>query len=256
MNQDNRPKRCGRKLYGYTRASDPRKQEKSPEVQADLLGARAKEMGEEITKIFNDGISGSKVPFADRPAARALEDVLEPGDGVIVWKLDRFGRKTRDILGVLSRFCEQGIDIYVLDHGNLRLDLTSAVGKILVTILAGFAEFEANLISERTREAIAWRRKNGLPCNGWPRYGYRLCHRPRKPGQKKPEAYLVRDEREMAIIGEAYHRRYVKGEQLRTIWQDFKKRGERTTRGTLWTENRLYRAIRQWKERLETGEPF
>ena len=74
--------------------------------------------------------------------------------------------------------------------------------------------------------------------------------------QKEPEAYLVRDEREMALIGEAYHRRYVKGEQLRTIWQDFKKRGERTTRGTPWTENRLYRAIRQWKECLETGEPF
>jgi DNA invertase Pin-like site-specific DNA recombinase len=126
---------------GYSRVST---RDQRPEVQSERL----REAG--CTRIFEDhGASGAK---ASRPEWDKCLDRLERGDVLYVVKLDRMGRSIRNLIDVVTMLGERGVDIVILDQG---IDTTTAAGKFMFHIMASVAEFERDLIIERTRDGLA-----------------------------------------------------------------------------------------------------
>jgi len=121
---------------GYARVS-------TTDQNLDLQLAALKEAG--CGRIFQEKISGAKI---DRPELQRLFDHLRPDDVVVVWKLDRLARSTRNLLELVDR-----INLAEASFCSLSepwADTTSAGGKMVMTVFAGIAEFERDLIRERT----------------------------------------------------------------------------------------------------------
>lgn len=111
-------------------------------------------------RIIEEKISGS-IPATQRPGFAKLIEKLEEGDTLVVTKLDRLGRDSIDVQQTIKRFKEMGIRLVVLQLGNL--DLTSSTGGLTVQILSAVAEFERQLIIERTLAGQARARAEGKP---------------------------------------------------------------------------------------------
>jgi len=131
---------------GYARVSTP---DQKLRMQTDAL----KKAG--CTKIFKEKASGSK---SDRPQFLKMMDHLRKGDTVIVWKLDRLSRSMKDLLNTISQLEERGIGFKSL---NDPIDTTTPQGKLIFNIFASLAEFERDIISERTKAGLAAARARG-----------------------------------------------------------------------------------------------
>lgn len=142
----------GMTLLGYARVSTG---DQTTDGQHDALTAAGCE------RIFTDRASGK---LARRPQLDALLDYARPGDVVLITKLDRLGRSLRHLLDLVADLAERGVDLRVLHQA---LDTTGPSGKLTFAILGAVAEFERDLISERTREGLdaarARGRKGGRP---------------------------------------------------------------------------------------------
>lgn len=103
-------------------------------------------------------ISGS-VAAAQRPAFAKLLDRLEPGDVLVVTKLDRLGRDTIDVVGTVDRLRELEVRVHCLALGGA--ELTSPAGRMVMTVLASVAQFERDLIVERTQAGLAKAKAEG-----------------------------------------------------------------------------------------------
>jgi DNA invertase Pin-like site-specific DNA recombinase len=125
-------------IVGYARVST-QDQDYSGQVEA-LKAAGA-------GTIHREKISGAR---ADRPQLAKLMASLKPGDIVLVTKLDRLGRSTRELLDLIERIGEAGAAFRSL--GDPLFDTTSSQGRLVSTLLAAIAEFERELIRERTGE--------------------------------------------------------------------------------------------------------
>jgi DNA invertase Pin-like site-specific DNA recombinase len=123
-------------LLGYARVST---QDQHLTGQLEQLKAAGAE------RIFQEKISGAR---ADRPQLRRLMAWLKPGDVVLVTKLDRLGRSTRELLDLIDAIGKAGAAFRSL--GDPLFDTTSSQGRLLSTLLAAIAEFERDLIRERT----------------------------------------------------------------------------------------------------------
>jgi len=93
-----------------------------------------------------------------RPELEKALAYLKEGDTFVVCKLDRFGRSLEYLIKMMDTFIKQGINFVSLTE---KIDTSNAVGKMQFQIIASFAEFERNIISERTKEALAAIRKRG-----------------------------------------------------------------------------------------------
>jgi DNA invertase Pin-like site-specific DNA recombinase len=109
------------------------------------------------TQIFAEKISGAQ---RDRPALERLLGSLEPGDTVLVTKLDRLARSTRDLLNVLALIADFGGTFRSL--GDPWADTTTPHGRLMVTVLGGLAEFERHLILSRTAEGRSRAKARGV----------------------------------------------------------------------------------------------
>lgn len=135
-------------LVGYMRVSTA---EQSLALQRDALLA----VGVEAERIYEDKCSGS---VADRPGlARAL-DVARAGDALVVWKLDRIGRSLAHVVELVGTLQAKGIGLKVLTGG---IDTTTATGRLVFGIFATLAEFEKDLLHERTMAGLAAARARG-----------------------------------------------------------------------------------------------
>lgn len=110
------------------------------------------------TTIYQEKISGKNT---DRSELKNLLATLRKGDQVVVWKLDRLGRSLRDLVNLVAVFNEKGVNFVSLhDH----IDTTTATGRFTFNIFASLAEFEREIIRERTKaglEAAKARGKKG-----------------------------------------------------------------------------------------------
>ena len=131
---------------GYVRAS---KQEQNEALQRDAL----KEAGCE--KDFSDKITGSKF---ERKGLEELLAFVRAGDTVIVWKLDRLGRSLKDLIETLNLFKDRGVDFISLTE---KIDTTTPGGKLIFHLMGALAEFERDLIRERTSAGLAAARARG-----------------------------------------------------------------------------------------------
>ncbi len=111
-------------------------------------------------RIVTESISGS-VAASERPQFARLLDRLEPGDVLIVTKLDRLGRNAMDARSTVERLAADGVRVHCLALGGV--DLTSAAGKMTMGVLIAVAEFERDLLIERTHAGIARARAEGKP---------------------------------------------------------------------------------------------
>jgi DNA invertase Pin-like site-specific DNA recombinase len=125
-------------VIGYARVST-----EGQSLDAQLAALKA--AGAET--IFKEKISGVR---ADRPQLARLMLSLEKGDVVLVTKLDRLGRSTRELLDLIHRIDQAGAAFRSL--GDPLFDTSTSQGRLLVTMLAAIAEFERELIRERTGE--------------------------------------------------------------------------------------------------------
>src|SRR3974390_2316157 len=125
-------------IIGYARVST-QGQDLKPQLEA-LKAAGA-------ATVWREKVSGAR---SDRPQLAKLMAALKPGDIVTVAKLDRLGRSTRELLDLIDRIGKAGASFRSL--GDPLWDTSSAQGRLLSTLLAGIAEFERELIRERTGE--------------------------------------------------------------------------------------------------------
>jgi len=128
---------------GYARVST-REQEGSLQGQNAVLAAAG------CGKIFHDRMSGAR---ADRPGlAQALNYLRDGEDVLVVARLDRLGRSLPDALRTVQQLAEHKIGLEALD---VKLDTSTASGKMMLTLLLALAEWERDLLRERTREGVA-----------------------------------------------------------------------------------------------------
>jgi len=109
-------------------------------------------------RIIEECISGS-APSSQRPGFLRLVDRLEPGDVLVVTKLDRLGRNAMDVRATVERLETNQVRVHCLALGGV--DLTSAAGKMTLQVIAAVAEFERDLLIERTQSGLRRARAQG-----------------------------------------------------------------------------------------------
>jgi DNA invertase Pin-like site-specific DNA recombinase len=134
--------------FGYARVST---QGQDYERQIEALQA------ENCTTIFREKISGTRT---HRPQLVKLMQKLEAGDTIVVTKIDRLGRSTRELLELIEFINSKGA--FFKSIGDPMFDTTSPTGRLLSTLLAAIAEFERSLISERTSAGRARAKAKGV----------------------------------------------------------------------------------------------
>ena len=129
-------------VYAYIRTS-------TADQHADLQRVAMTAAGIPEKYIYADeGVSGT---LASRPRLDALLDRLDEGDEVVVWKLDRLGRNTRNVLELIEAFTAKGATFRSLTEG---INTTGPMGRAMLTIMAAFAQLERDTIVERTRAGL------------------------------------------------------------------------------------------------------
>jgi DNA invertase Pin-like site-specific DNA recombinase len=137
------------KLMGYARAST---EEQDVDLQLDAL----REAGCRKEQIFVDKVSGAR---SQRPGLDACLDSLEPGDTLLVWRLDRLGRSMPHLVTLIQELLEKGVAFRSLRDGAI--DTTSASGELVFHIFSALAQFERRLIQERTKAGLSAARARG-----------------------------------------------------------------------------------------------
>ena len=140
-------------LVGYVRVSKADGSQVT-DLQRDALLAAG--VGRE--HIYEDTTSGRR---DDRPGLAACLKALRERDTLIVWKLDRLGRDIRHLVNTVHELTTRGIGLKVLTGQGAAIDTTTAAGKLVFGIFAALAEFERELIAERTRAGLASARARG-----------------------------------------------------------------------------------------------
>jgi DNA invertase Pin-like site-specific DNA recombinase len=169
-------------IYGYARVS-------TDGQSLDAQQAALKAAGAE--KVFAEKISGA---HSDRKALAAALKELGPGDTLIVTRLDRLARSTRDLLNVLAAIGEAGAGFKSL--ADTWADTTTPHGRLMLTVLGGLAEFERELISARTGEGRRRARANGI----------RFGRKPKLTRHQIAEALARREAGEsLTDIGKSYN---------------------------------------------------
>ncbi|HEH2325097.1 TPA: recombinase family protein [Staphylococcus aureus] len=110
----------------------------------DLQEDRLNQYGCE--KIFNDHMNGSK---SKRPGLDKAIEFARSGDTIVVWRLDRLGRNMEDLITLVNELNNRGVSFHSLEE-NITMDKSSSTGQLLFHLFAAFAEFERNLILERS----------------------------------------------------------------------------------------------------------
>jgi DNA invertase Pin-like site-specific DNA recombinase len=140
-------------LIGYMRVSKADGSQ-STDLQRDALIG----VGVSPSHLYEDLASGRR---DDRPGLAACLKALREGDTLIVWKLDRLGRDLRHLINTVHDLTARSMGLKVLTGHGAAVDTTTAAGKLVFGIFAALAEFERELISERTVAGLASARARG-----------------------------------------------------------------------------------------------
>jgi site-specific DNA recombinase len=194
----------------------------SLEAQQARIKAWCAANGYELRQVFTDhGISGKRT--SNRPALNnAIAAVCrQKGAALVVYSLSRLARSTRDAINLAEKLEKAGADLVSLSE---HLDTTSASGKMIFRLLAVLAEFERDLISERTRAALAHKRSKGERTGNIP-FGFRLA---------EDGIHLVQESTEQATLRKLRSMK-TRGLPWRVIAEQFNEEGVPTRNGQPWT---------------------
>lgn len=191
-------------IIGYTRVSTDRQAEEglSLETQRARIEGYCAMQGIALDAVLSDTASGS-TPIRQRPAGAELLQRARKGDSIVVVKLDRAFRNAADALATASWCKERGISLVLIDLGG---DVTgNGLAKVFFTIVAAFAEFERDRISERQLDAKAAAKADGRYRGGKRPYGFNIVD---------GELVKVPLEQEMITLARSLR---AQGEPLRSI---------------------------------------
>ena len=124
------------------------------DLQRDALLAA----GVEADQLYHDLASGKR---DDRPGLTACLKALRRGDVLVAWKLDRLGRDLRHLVNLVHELTSRGVGLRILTGQGASIDTTTAAGKLVFGIFAALAEFERELIVERTKAGLLAARARG-----------------------------------------------------------------------------------------------
>lgn len=162
-----------KRAVGYIRVSTAQQalEGVSLDAQRSALEAWAGANGYELAEVYIDeGISGRRA--TNRPGLQAaLADVCGGGGALVVYSLSRMARSTRDALTIGERLERAGVDLVSLKE---KIDTTTATGKLMYRMLAVLAEFESDIISERTTTGMSEKRAKGEKTGGTVPFGYEV----------------------------------------------------------------------------------
>jgi DNA invertase Pin-like site-specific DNA recombinase len=180
-----------RKAVAYCRVSTGR-QDVSLADQQEKIEAYCKLAGLELVETISErSVSGRKVKLAKRPEGARIDELVAGGVGhIVTLKLDRMFRNAADCLNHVEAWETAGIALHLVDFGGQSVNAGTAIGKMFITILVGFAEFEGNIIAERTTAALAYKKSHGMVYSATP-YGF----------EATPDGHLSPEPREQSIIG-------------------------------------------------------
>jgi len=194
-----------------------------------------------LPTLYDDGgFTGGNM---ERPALQRLIDDIERGDVdmVVVYKVDRLSRSLLDFSRMMERFEKKSVGfVSITQH----FDTSSSMGRLVLNVLLSFAQFERELISERTRDKIAAARRRGKYTGGPPVIGYRVDHDLRALVVVPEEAAIVR------LVFELYLKTRSIGivaERLNTLGHTQKRhitRKERVIGGRRWNKDAVHRVLR------------
>ncbi len=131
---------------GYARVST---EEQTLHLQRDALQAAS------CDRLFTDTASGAN---AERPGLTEALDHLRAGDTLVVWRLDRLGRSLKHLIETVAQLAERGIGFKSLTE---QIDTTTSGGKLIFHVFGALAEFERDVIRERTRAGLSAARARG-----------------------------------------------------------------------------------------------
>ncbi|MDO0825996.1 recombinase family protein [Desulfosporosinus nitroreducens] len=160
-------------VFGYCRVST---EQQNLERQLDLLRKYT------CDEILTEKMTGTK---SDRPVLNLLKEKIREGDIIIIESLTRLGRSTKDLIELVEYFNSKGVNLISLKE---HLDSTTATGKAMIGMLSVMAQFERDLIAERTREGLKSARARG-----------RVGGRPKKDEKAINKAIKLYDSQEYSI---------------------------------------------------------
>lgn len=227
------------KALGYIRVST-REQAKSGlglEAQRDTIEAYCRMKGLELIDILVDlAESARKIPLDRRPEGVRLLQRLGAREvgSVVVVKLDRLFRRSADAMNTIERWDTLGIALHFIDFGGNTIDTSTPVGRMFITILSGFVQFEADLISERTSAALQAKIKRGEALKEIP-FGF-------KAELINDVRMLVKDIEEQLTLNLIKQLRYVQGLSVPKIRIELNTK-QIFNRGKIWHLTSLYRIL-------------
>jgi len=134
-------------IFGYSRVSKGEDQNARLQLQSFKVA--------KVEKVFDETASGGRW---DRPLLHQMIDQLRKGDIVVVWKLDRLSRSLKDLLVIIERIEKAGAGFKSLTEA---IDTTTPAGRMMMQMVGAFAEFEREMIRERTKAGLDAARKEG-----------------------------------------------------------------------------------------------
>jgi DNA invertase Pin-like site-specific DNA recombinase len=230
------------RLYGYVRASTDG-QVASPETQRQIISEYAtKKLGKEVDGFFVDPASSGKKRLYERAAGRELMLRVEPGDTVIVARLDRLSRSFIAFAEILDQWTNKKVKIHLCDMPGGHFDPDNPMSEMMIGILIVFANYERKLIVQRTREGLNARKIRGEKYCRWPPYGFKWERRYDQRLGKHVEVKVV-DEYEVAIMRKCVSLKAA-GYSLDQIHQylSYEWRVKNRVGGT-WTKSRVQAVI-------------
>lgn len=133
-------------IFGYARVST---EQQNLDRQLDMLQKYG------VDHIYNEKMTGTK---RNRPELDKLLERLTEGDTVVVESLSRLSRSTKDLIWLMETFNERGVNLVSLKES---IDTTTSTGKLLFTLMSALAQFERDVLADRTREGLAAARARG-----------------------------------------------------------------------------------------------
>ena len=206
------------KVIGYCRVSTEEQQASGLglESQIDKVKAYADLYDLEIVDIITDAASGKNL---NREGLQTALNMLKKGeaDGLVIAKLDRLTRSVKDMGDLLESYFSKQFSLFVVVE---QIDTSTASGRMMINILMSVAQWERETIGERTKDALAAKRKRGEKTGGDIPYGFNV----------DANKHLVKNKAEQKAIA-LIRELKVKGYSLRAIAKELEAKGYRTKRG-------------------------
>jgi site-specific DNA recombinase len=246
-----RPRSTRERLVGYTRVSSEEQAKFGVSLDAQAQRISAYTIAHEVELVgieTDEGISG-RIPPARRPGLAQALDVIRRGDadGLVVLRLDRLSRSTRDVLDLVD---ECGRDDWRLVSVNEHLDTGTAAGRLVVTVLAALSQMEREQVAERTQFALDTIARKGLARSRYTPFGFTLLDGSKNLREEfRGQRRLVPDPQEQRILARISHLQE-SGFGARRIARDLNERGDVNPRtGRSWSPALIQKVVAT-KDRL------